>query len=666
MFKTIKGTLTAAVSVVIAVAMILLGIVSILISGNSIMKNSEEEMKIGAQRYAEQINTWIASEKTMVEGVREGLLAGAMKTKQNPTTEQMQDIVSSFAKDRGELLNLYIGTSKKDFVQSNLDATTPEGYDPTQRGWYQSAQEMKDTVVTDPYMDVLVGGMCITIACPIYIEDELYAVIGADYTLNTINEVVANSAKEDGSYGFLVDASGNFVSHPNEEYLPGEDTAVSLGEKMPELSGLVSSPGTDVILEKDYDGKRTYFASAVIDSCNWVFAMTTIQNQVVKPLNSLIVACVILAVVSILVVILIMKFLIQRQLSPMEEMKQFIHDKMVSHENAVTPRNEVEEIRYLISVLKEEFLDTIRKTKEESDYIEKTMYSANDQINEMSENITTVSATMQQTGANVENQTQSIEMISKTCTEVSTAVGGLAEDAQKMAQRAKDTQNRVGEVASSMLKNKDHAVVVAGESRKKLEDAINGAKVIEDIVGVSAAIQAIAEQTSLLALNASIEAARAGEAGKGFAVVATEISQLSQDTTNEIDKVTDLTNKVLKNVEQLSNESSKILEFIDTTVLNDYEGLETLAGDYKQDAGYYAQISEEIGSSTEELSASIKDITDTIAAIENSQNELNLAINSVNSNLQEIAGAGENVSVETDEVMNSISSLKTKVDSFSI
>jgi methyl-accepting chemotaxis protein len=176
----------------------------------------------------------------------------------------------------------------------------------------------------------------------------------------------------------------------------------------------------------------------------------------------------------------------------------------------------------------------------------------------------------------------------------------------------------------------------------------------------------IASETNLLSLNASIEAARAGEAGKGFAVVATEIGQLSQSTAQEIDKVNEITTRVMKNVEELSKESMDVLEFINTTVLKDYEGLQQLAENYRDDTEYYARVSQEIGASTEEISASIQQITGTLDEIGKSQEELNISVRSVNDNLQEIAEAGESVSIEADEVEKSIFELKNTVGSFSV
>ena len=82
---------------------------------------------------------------------------------------------------------------------------------------------------------------------------------------------------------------------------------------------------------------------------------------------------------------------------------------------------------------------------------------------------------------------------------------------------------------------------------------------IEAIISI---ISDIAEQTNLLALNATIEAARAGEAGKGFAVVASEVKELAHQTKASTAKISDQ----IRNIQSATSDSVRSIESINTTL----------------------------------------------------------------------------------------------------
>ncbi|MCR5688058.1 MAG: hypothetical protein K6G58_08560 [Lachnospiraceae bacterium] len=660
---TIKGRLTLAVILIVVAAMLVSTVIIIGTSGKNLTNELTNELQLNADKYANSINSWIEMEKGLNAA---GAAAFAAIPDKDYDRDHVQMLVTTESEGHSEFLNLYYGMEDKQHIQMDPAATVPEGYDPTQRGWYKAAKEAGTTIVTDPYMDVLIGGMCITIATPVYRSGQLAGVLGADFTLDYISEVVNSIPYEKGEYGFLIDASGNYIMHANQAYLPGEDTATSAVSVMPGISSIITGPGSSVVLAKDYDSEKNYFATSKIESCGWSMGLALPAGNVNSITYRLILTGLLIAVIAIAAVIIIMTKLIGTQLAPMEDMKSFIREKVIGNDNIKTTNSEVEEIRYLLSELESRVIDTIHKTKGESQLIRDKMTSASDKINGINYSISEISQAMSRTAGGIETQTESIRNIEEICNSVMSTTETFTTDTKQMNERTNEIIGRVKALVPEILNNKKHAVAMTNQTKAELEEALKGIQVIEQIVDVASAIQGIATQTNLLALNASIEAARAGEAGRGFAVVADEINSLASTTGSEIEKVNALTSEVTANVDELSKVSNQIIKFLTDNVLKDYDNLETLANNYMDDANYYNDISIELGSGAEKVNASVVEINNVLERISSAQQELGEAVHDISGNMQSITESSANVSGEAREVMDSISNLQDTTDRFNV
>jgi len=131
------------------------------------------------------------------------------------------------------------------------------------------------------------------------------------------------------------------------------------------------------------------------------------------------------------------------------------------------------------------------------------------------------------------------------------------------------------------------AVEASEESRRTLEELVEATRKIGDVV---AFINDIAEQTNLLALNATIEAARAGEAGKGFAVVADEVKSLAGQTANATQEIT----ATIQAVDKGATDSRRAVESISTRI-----------GEINEIVGHIAQSIEAQGVATREIADNV-------------------------------------------------------------
>ncbi len=651
MGRTIKGKITIQTIVYLLVALAVCEIVSVVTLNRNMTSQSQMYIQAEARNNAAVVNEWLLEQGNIMHTITDAL--AFMNTKD---TEQIMDYLEQNLNENKDALMYYVCFGYDGGVfpanHSTLDL------DPTTRDWWKQAIAENGLIYTAPYKDFASGNMVVTIAEPLQLQGE-QAVFLADITLDTLTRQVQKVSSDANLQGFLLDADGNVVSHPNEDFLPKEEGNTILSEAL----------GVDVSRVetlKDYDGRTKFVSTADIETTGWVFGVTEDQSVVSAQIAKNVIIVVLLGILMVLVIAVLTTLSIKRSLLPMENMKKFITEKVIGSGSCKKQKNETAEITYLINEMEDKFIGVIRQTKEESGNIHQRMQGTNDKVVSISENIMEIGAAMQETGANIDSQTANIDRIDTTCKQAAQEITSLSKEAQEMAANAKEVVARVERVTGELLEGKNRAIHTAADSKERMKSAMESAKVIAEITSVSAAIQEIATQTNLLALNASIEAARAGEAGKGFAVVAGEIKKLSEDTNAEINKVNALTAKVTESVQALSVEGEGVLAFINGTVMQDYDKLEILANDYKKDAEYYNQVSEALGSSAQKVSDSVDYINEMIDSISGAQKELSDAAASVNANLQQITYSSENMTRETENVLESVGALQKTMQNFEV
>ena len=572
MRKTIKGKITVQTIMYLLVALVICELVSVVTLNANMTSQSKLYINAEAQTNAGVVNEWLIEQGNIAHTITNAV--AFMNTK-DPDT--IMNYLEKNLSENKDALMYYVcfgydgGVLPADHSKLDLDPTT--------RDWWKQAIAKNGLIYTAPYKDFASGNMIVTVAEPLKIQGE-QAVFLADIALETLTNQVKKVSADENLQGFLLDADGAVVSHENEDFLPKEE-----GNTI--LSDALNTDVCNVSELRDYDGRMKFVSTASVDATGWTFGVTEDKAVITKQIARNVIIVIALGLVMLIVVAVMTAVSVRKSLAPMETMKKFVKEKVIGTQICHKQKNEIEEIRYLIQEMEDKFIGVIRQTKAESDNIHERMQGTNNKVVSINENIMEIGAAMEETGANIDSQTANITMINEACGSAAQSIIHLADEAQEMAANAKEVACRVESMAKELLEDKESATQVAAESKERMQKAMQGAEVIGEIANVSSAIQEIASQTNLLALNASIEAARAGEAGKGFAVVAEEIKKLSEDTGEEISKVNDLTAKVFESVKALSRESNAVLEFINGTVMSDYNKLETLVTEYQKDTGYY-------------------------------------------------------------------------------
>jgi methyl-accepting chemotaxis protein len=256
--------------------------------------------------------------------------------------------------------------------------------------------------------------------------------------------------------------------------------------------------------------------------------------------------------------------------------------------------------------------------------------------------IQAVSTASGQMKSSAEVMTATADQTNSQTVAVASASEQTSANVQTVASASEELSSSISEIGSQVAKSSQVAGSAVREvegANAKVQELADAANKIGEVVEL---ITDIAEQTNLLALNATIEAARAGEAGKGFAVVASEVKNLASQTA----KATEEISGQVTSIQGATQEAVGSIEGIGKTIKE------------------ISEIATTIASAVEEQGAATQEIAGNVQQAAAGTQEVNENISGVTQAVSETGTAAKEVLSSAEDLEEQSETLRTAVDGF--
>ena len=487
-------------------------------------------------------------------------------------------------------------------------------------GWYYLPVQAKKAIWMSPYMNENINIYMISYVVPLFAEDGTsIGIVGMDIDFSQITDLVDETKVYQSGYAFLTDASAAVMYHKNAD----EGTKLSdLDSSLSKSADFIGDDGNQgKTMDYSYKNVNKKFAFYNLDNGMKLVLtapVSEIYSEAYGVAKMIILAMIVAFILSAVIGIVMGSGLTKpiRQLTSVIEQTAALDFRPTEAGAKLRKQKDeigdmatkIHDMRKKLRAMMENLQQTQQVLETNTGNLNQLMKQNSAYAEDNSAATQELAAGMEETSANAAHIVENVGIMK----ESSDNIQRLAEDGEK---NSGQIQERAGEMERISTESRHKTDQMYAVMKQKTDAAVEQAKSVQKINALTDNIKQISSQTNLLALNANIEAARAGEAGRGFAVVASEIGDLATQTLDTVSTIDEIVGEVNSSVSNMTECLTTIMEFLEQTVLGDYEHFAQVGEQYHADADTFQQIMQQTKEAVDALEQHIGEISSTVSEI---------------------------------------------------